>query len=78
MEVTKLRTNHIANPMGYALDGVSLSWVTKGSTGKMQKAAQVQVSLEETFDHILYDSGKAAASNSIDFPLSLALSPRTR
>ncbi len=78
MEVTKLRTNHIINPIGYSLDGLSLSWVTKNSTGKMQKAAQVQVSLEETFDHILYDSGKVAASNSIDFPLSLALSPRTR
>ncbi len=78
MEITNLRVNHIVNPIGYALDGISLSWTVKDATGSTQRFAQVQVSLEETFDHILYDSGKTASASSVDFPLTIALSPRTR
>ena len=58
MNITKLRTNHFENPLGYTLDGLSFSWVTENSTGSFQKFAQVQISLTEDFSTLLYDSGK--------------------
>ena len=78
MRVAKLRTNHFENPIGYTLDGLSLSWVTEDSTGSFQKFAQVQISLDEEFSHLIYDSGKLPTSESLDFRPDIVLTPRTR
>ena len=78
MNITKLRTNHFENPLGYTLDGLSFSWVTENSTGSFQKFAQVQISLSEDFSVLLYDSGKRLTSDSLDFRVDIALTPRTR
>jgi len=78
MRITKLRTNHFENPIGYTLDGLSFSWITEDSTGSFQKFAQVQVSLSEDFSTLLYDSGKLPTSESLDFHPDLILTPRTR
>ena len=78
MKVSKLRTNHFENPLGYTLDGLSFSWVTEDSTGSFQKFAQVQISLSEDFSTLLYDSGKLPTSESLDFRVDIALTPRTR
>ena len=78
MYIHKLRVNHFDNPVGYTLDGLSFSWVTQDSTGSFQKFAQVQVSLDEEFSHLIYDSGKLPTSDSLDFHPDVVLTPRTR
>jgi alpha-L-rhamnosidase len=58
MRIINLKTNHVKNPLGFALDTPRLSWVVVDAKGKTQKAAKVQVALDKDFENILFDSGK--------------------
>jgi alpha-L-rhamnosidase len=78
MRITKLRTNHINNPLGFELTRLSLSWITETSHSKYQEAAQVFIALDEDFDQIVYDSGKRQDINSLAFSPEMKLRPRTR
>jgi alpha-L-rhamnosidase len=78
MRITKLRTNHINNPLGFELTRLSLSWITETSHSKYQEAAQVFIALDEDFDQIVYDSGKRQDINSLAFSPEMKLKPRTR
>ncbi|MFP7159128.1 family 78 glycoside hydrolase catalytic domain [Priestia aryabhattai] len=80
MRIYRLRTNHIENPLGFELDRLSLSWVTEaaGSTSRFQTEAQVQVSLDEDFHHIIFDSGKMQNIDSLAYTPKIDLNPRTR
>lgn len=78
MRITKLRTNHINNPLGFELTRLSLSWITETSHSKYQEAAQVFIALDEDFDQIVYDSGKRQDINSLAFSPKMKLKPRTR
>lgn len=80
MKISHLRTNHITNPLGFELDQVSLSWVTeKGESASIsQTAAQVEISLDESFEELLFDSGKCSEIDSLGYIPSIELKPRTR
>ena len=58
MRIINLKTNHIVNPLGFALDTPRLSWVVVDAKGQHQKAAKVEVALDADFDQVLFDSGK--------------------
>ncbi|MDD3334290.1 MAG: family 78 glycoside hydrolase catalytic domain [Eubacteriales bacterium] len=76
MEIRRMQTNHLTNPMGYSMEHPSLSWITEGKS--CQKAARIQVSLQSDFSAMVYDSGARADLSSLGFCLPLALRPRTR
>jgi alpha-L-rhamnosidase len=78
MEITRMRCNRIANPLGFAMDQPRLSWVTETLEASTQEACQVQVAPDEGFTNILFDSGKREDIDSIGFVLPLELKPRTR
>ena len=59
MIIEKLRVNHIENPVGYALDTISLSWIVTEAKGNYGKFAQIQISKEEEFQEVILDTGKA-------------------
>ena len=63
--------------LGFALGNPSLSWTVEEASGKKQQWARVEVAADPMFSKILWDSGEADLS-SIDCPLPLTLSPRTR
>ena len=72
-----MKTNRMTNPLGFALGNPSLSWTVEEASGKKQQWARVEVAADPMFSKILWDSGEADLS-SIDCPLPLTLSPRTR
>ncbi|MEE4194242.1 MAG: family 78 glycoside hydrolase catalytic domain [Anaerolineae bacterium] len=78
MRIINLKTNHIVNPLGFALDTPRLSWVVVDAKGKHQKAAKVEVALDADFDHVLFNSGKEKDIDSLAFVPQLKLKPYTR
>ncbi len=78
MRIVKLKTNGIENPLGFQLGKVRLSWITEDTNSKMQAFAQVQISLEDSFENVIYDSGKRDDIDSLAFVPSITLKPRTR
>ena len=77
MYIARMKTNRMTNPLGFALGKPSLSWTVEEASGKKQQWARVEVAADPMFSKILWDSGEADLS-SIDCPLPLTLSPRTR
>ena len=73
MKICHLRTNHITNPLGFEFDRISLSWVTEkeDSASVTQSAAKVEISLNESFDELLFDSGKNSEINSLVWDIFL-------
>lgn len=76
MKITELRVNHIAEPKGYSYDPVSFSWkVEEGKEAREQKYARITVTKG---GELVYDSGEDAGADSLDYPVELALEPRSR
>ena len=78
MKIRSLRTNHLTNPLGYAIDRPVLTWTAESATGKKQQSACVQISLNDAFEPCLYDSGLREDVSSLGFSPEIDLSPRTR
>lgn len=80
MKITHLKTNHITNPLGFAIGTPTLSWMVENTTDTVQTAAQVWVSLDSNFEQVIFDSGRVAG-NEIDsraYRPSITLQPYTR
>ncbi|MCK0472784.1 alpha-L-rhamnosidase [Halalkalibacter sp. APA_J-10(15)] len=80
MHITKMRVNHIDEPLGYDLSPLRLSWVTEETMGESnyQKNAQVEIALDLSFDEVVYDSGIRNDISSLGYTPDLSLMPRTR
>jgi alpha-L-rhamnosidase len=80
MTISKLRTNHLTNPIGYAFDPPSVSWVTDIPSAKKQASAQVLVFKGRTPDTsvLSFDSGQRTDISSLGYELPLTLDPCTR
>lgn len=80
MKITHLKTNHIVNPLGFALEQPTFSWIVDDTYDTVQTAAQVQVGLDREFRHIIFDSGKVEGNHidSLAYRPTLTLEPRTR
>ena len=57
MKIRNLRTNHLENPLGYSMEKPLLTWTAEDSTGACQRAARVQIAMDESFAGCVYDSG---------------------
>ncbi len=80
MKITHLKTNHIANPLGYAIEKPTFSWMVEGTNDTVQTAAQILVSHDSNFEKIIFDSGKVDGNviDSLAYRPTMQLSPRTR
>ncbi len=58
MYITRLRTNHTVNPIGFDMKKIRLSYVVEESIGSRQTAAQVLLAKDKAFKQIVFDSGK--------------------
>lgn len=80
LTVTDLLTNRLENPLGYQLESnPRFSWIVTGDsqTGKIR--TQVEVSTDEKFKDVIFDSGLCEDIDSICYPLPYEpLAPRTR
>ena len=57
MEITRLRTCHLTNPVGYMMDPVTLSFQVEGAAGTLIKETRIEISTTEDFSECLYDTG---------------------
>ncbi len=78
MPITKMKCNHIANPLGYYMDTATLSWVTNGVPGSFQTKAEIVVALDPELREVVYDSGERDDIDSIAHSVQLEWLPRTR
>jgi alpha-L-rhamnosidase len=78
MKITKLRTNHVENPLGYQLNKVRLSWITESEQDQYQTAARLEIALDKSFEQIVFDSGKKEEIDSLSFMPYFELKPRTQ
>ncbi len=67
LKITRLRTNHFTNPLGFWLKKLAFSWVVAESTGKRQQAARIEIAGEEAFADVLYDSGWQEGISSLGY-----------
>ncbi len=78
MELKRLQINHKETPLGYRLPEPRASWIVARSTGAAQAWARVEVSRDEAFARVVYDTGESRTLDSRCCPLPIALEPRTR
>ena len=78
MNIINLKTNHITNPVGFAMDNPVLSYVVAQSTGSFQKEARILVAKDEAFEEVVYDTGMQAEIDSVAFKLPLEPEPACR
>ncbi|MFN8448791.1 MAG: family 78 glycoside hydrolase catalytic domain [Anaerolineae bacterium] len=80
MKITHLKTNHIVNPLGFAIETPIFSWMVDDTPDTVQTAAQVIVSRDADFARIIFDSGKVAGSgiDSLAYRPPISLQPRAR
>lgn len=78
MIITACKTNHIVNPLGFAMNKAVVSWNVYNSISKNQAAAQVIVALDEEMKEIIFDSGKQAELSNLAVEIPITLLPRTR
>ena len=80
MKITHHKTNHIVNPLGFALEKPTFSWIVEDTHDTAQTAAQVLVSRDRDFEQIIFDSGKVDGPgiDSLAYRPPIRLKPRTR
>jgi alpha-L-rhamnosidase len=78
VNITHLKTSHIVNPLGFALEKPTFSWIVEDTADTVQIAAQVIVSLDSDFEQPIFDSGKVDGIDSLGFRPPIQLKPRTR
>ncbi|MFN8371342.1 MAG: family 78 glycoside hydrolase catalytic domain [Anaerolineae bacterium] len=80
MKITHLKTNHIDNPLGFAIEQPSFSWIVEDTSDTVQTAAQVLVSRDASFTQIIFDSGRVEGQgiDSLAYHPTLPLAARSR
>ena len=80
MKITHLRTNRIQDPLGFAIERPSLSWIVEDTPDRTQTAAQVILAHDPEFRQVLFDSGRqpGPAIDSLAYRPPVDLEPRTR
>ena len=78
MRICGLKTNHLVGPLGFDLKAPRVSFYVEDTEGKRPEAIRIQVSLDEDFGSLLYDSGRSSQLSMLGTKLPISLSPRTR
>ncbi len=80
MNISHLKTDHIADPLGFTLHRPTFSWIVEETHDTVQTAAQVLVSQDSGFERLIFDSGRVAGAeiDSLAYRPPLTLEPRTR
>lgn len=78
MEIVKLKTNHIENPIGYEFAYLHLSWNVIETQDKTDEWTRVLISKDPELHDILIDTGKMQSYGKPYFDAKPELMPRTR
>lgn len=58
MQITRLKTTHFENPLGYELKHLFFSWEVTGTKAVTDAWTQVQIATDPMFEKIVFDSGR--------------------
>ncbi|MBQ8812926.1 MAG: family 78 glycoside hydrolase catalytic domain [Lachnospiraceae bacterium] len=77
MKILQCRTNHMTNPIGFAMDYPVVSWIADSDESACQERAQIIVALDNQMKEIIYQSDPAANPDSTGVKLPIILKPCT-
>ena len=77
MNIIKCRTNHMINPLGFAMEQAVVSWVADSDVSKKQVRAQVKVAKDKEMKELLFESDASGNPDSTAFEIPIELEPRT-
>lgn len=77
MKITRMKVNHLTNPLGFRMDRPTFSWVAV-SDGLMPVSARVEIAADADFSHILFDSGESAEISGRGYTPDFCPEPKTR
>ena len=78
MQITKLKVNHVTNPVGFYMERPVVSYVVEQSTGKRQAAARILVAEDAAMTSICYDTGMRQEIDSLGYELEFEPAPEMR
>lgn len=78
MNISHCKTNHIKNPIGYAMDQVAVSWIAESECSTRQAKAQVVVATDPNMETVIYSTTSEDVVESVGTKLPIALQPCTR
>ena len=78
MIIEHLRVNHIENPLGFLLDGLSLSWTVTQARGTRTAKARVRIALDAAMQETVFDSGVRTDIDSADYAPAFSPESETR
>lgn len=78
MNITHMKTNHITNPLGFAVTKPTFTYAVTDTIATTQIAAQVEIALDESFTELVFDSGITEDMDSLAYSPDLELAARTR
>ena len=77
MKITNCRTNHMLQPVGFAMDKAVVSWITESEMSSKQVRAEVKLALDGAMQNVIYTSDASVNADSTGFVLPIDLQPRT-
>ncbi|HIV20297.1 MAG TPA: alpha-L-rhamnosidase N-terminal domain-containing protein [Candidatus Merdivicinus intestinigallinarum] len=77
MNITRMKTNHLTNPLGYLMDRPTFTWTAR-SDGLMPVSARVEIAADADFSHILFDSGEKAEISGLGYTPDFIPEAKTR
>jgi alpha-L-rhamnosidase len=78
MKITHCKTNHLANPLGFAMTKPVFSYIVEDAAGKTQTGARILISTNADMSDPAFDSGFSREIDSLAYSADIALKPRTR
>lgn len=78
MYVGQLKVNQIHNPLGFKLDTLSFSFVADSDVSSKQSTTRIEVSTDESFHSLVFDTGYRKDISSTSFMVDMPLLPRCR
>lgn len=77
MKIIKCMTNHMLNPIGFAMEHAVVSWTAESSKSKKQTRAHIVVALDQNMQEVIYASDPFTSPDSTGVKLPIKLKPRT-
>lgn len=77
MRIFNCKTNHIVNPIGFAMKHATVSWIADSEVSKEQVRAQITVASDKEMQNVIYVSNPEESPSNTGVRLPIALIPRT-
>ncbi|MDY6333569.1 MAG: family 78 glycoside hydrolase catalytic domain [Lachnospiraceae bacterium] len=78
MKISRMTTNHILEPLGFAIEKPVFSWIAEDAAGDHRTAAEVKIATDPKMSQVVFDSGKSREIDPLCFRADFIPEPSTR